>query len=158
MEFSRPEYWAFPFARGSSQPKDQTQISCITGRFFTSWAIGKPKNAGVRCPRILELVAYPFSSKSSQNSNQTGVSCTAGRFFTNWAIREVKCRVIWPHKAKGQSNQRSCCIIYLTYISLKPVCFQQLCTLDLSHALSSSKDENIRCSINILYKCMTISL
>ena len=26
----------FPFSRGSSQPKDQTQVSCIVGRFFTS--------------------------------------------------------------------------------------------------------------------------
>ena len=27
---------AIPFSRGSSQPKDQTQVSCIAGRFFTS--------------------------------------------------------------------------------------------------------------------------
>ena len=27
---------AFPFSRGSSQPRDQTQVSCIAGRFFTS--------------------------------------------------------------------------------------------------------------------------
>ena len=26
------------FFRGSSQPRDQTQVSCITGGFFTSWA------------------------------------------------------------------------------------------------------------------------
>ena len=30
------EWVAFPFFRGSSQPRDQTRISCITGRFFTS--------------------------------------------------------------------------------------------------------------------------
>ena len=29
---------AFPFSRGSSQPRDQTQVSPIAGRFFTSWA------------------------------------------------------------------------------------------------------------------------
>ena len=29
---------AFPFSRGSSQPKDQTQVSHIVGEFFTSWA------------------------------------------------------------------------------------------------------------------------
>ena len=29
---------AFPFSRGSSQPRDQTQISHIAGRFLTSWA------------------------------------------------------------------------------------------------------------------------
>ena len=36
------EWVAFPFSRGSSQPRDQTQVSHIAGRFFTSWAIGKP--------------------------------------------------------------------------------------------------------------------
>ena len=30
------EWVAFPFSRGSSQPMDQTQVSCIAGRFFTS--------------------------------------------------------------------------------------------------------------------------
>ena len=29
---------AFPFSSGSSQPRDQTQVSHIAGRFFTSWA------------------------------------------------------------------------------------------------------------------------
>ena len=30
------EWVAFPFSRGSSQPRDRTQISCIAGGFFTS--------------------------------------------------------------------------------------------------------------------------
>ena len=32
------EWVAFPFSKGSSQPRDPTQVSRITGRFFTSWA------------------------------------------------------------------------------------------------------------------------
>ena len=31
------EWVAFSFSRGSSQPRDRTQVSCITGGFFTSW-------------------------------------------------------------------------------------------------------------------------
>ena len=31
------EWVAVPFTRGSSQPRDWTQVSCITGGFFTSW-------------------------------------------------------------------------------------------------------------------------
>ena len=31
------EWVAFPFSRGSSQPKNQIRVSCITGGFFTSW-------------------------------------------------------------------------------------------------------------------------
>ena len=32
------EWVAIPFSRGSSWPKDQTQVSCIAGGFFTVWA------------------------------------------------------------------------------------------------------------------------
>ena len=32
------EWVAFPFSRVSSQPRNPTGISCITGGFFTSWA------------------------------------------------------------------------------------------------------------------------
>ena len=32
---------AFPFSRETSQPRDQTQVSCIAGGFFTSWATRK---------------------------------------------------------------------------------------------------------------------
>ena len=30
------EWVAIPFAKGSSQPRDRTQVSCIAGVFFTS--------------------------------------------------------------------------------------------------------------------------
>ena len=32
------EWVALPFSRGIFQPRDQTQVSHIAGRFFTSWA------------------------------------------------------------------------------------------------------------------------
>ena len=33
-------HWiAYPFSRGYSQPRNQTRVSCIAGRFFTNWAI-----------------------------------------------------------------------------------------------------------------------
>ena len=34
-----PDWVAFPFSQGSSQPRDWTQVSHITGGFFTNWAI-----------------------------------------------------------------------------------------------------------------------
>ena len=39
------EWIAIPFSKGSSRPRDWTQISCITGRFFT-WATGKIQGGG----------------------------------------------------------------------------------------------------------------
>ena len=35
------ELVAIPFSRGSSWPKDRTQVSCIAARFFTIWATGR---------------------------------------------------------------------------------------------------------------------
>ena len=31
------EWVDYPFSRGSSQPRDRTQVSCTAGSFFTSW-------------------------------------------------------------------------------------------------------------------------
>ena len=43
MGFSRQEYWvAMPSSRGSSWPRDRTQVSRIAGRFFTAEPPGKP--------------------------------------------------------------------------------------------------------------------
>ena len=32
------QWVTIPFSRGSSRPRDGTQVSCIAGRFFTVWA------------------------------------------------------------------------------------------------------------------------
>ena len=37
------EWVAFPFSRGSSQPRNRTQVSCIAGRFFTRWITREAK-------------------------------------------------------------------------------------------------------------------
>ena len=47
------EWVAFPFSRGSSQPRDWTQVSCIAGRFFTSWATWE-----ALLPLIIKLIGY----------------------------------------------------------------------------------------------------
>ena len=38
------EWVAIPFSKGSFQPRNQTQVSCIVGRFFTIWAIREALN------------------------------------------------------------------------------------------------------------------
>ena len=56
------EWVAFPFSRGSSQPRNQTQVSHIAGEFFTSWTTGKHKNTGVG---ILSLHQWIFPTQES---------------------------------------------------------------------------------------------
>ena len=38
LQARRLEWVAFPFSRGSSQPRDRSQVSHIAGGFFISWA------------------------------------------------------------------------------------------------------------------------
>ena len=38
------EWVAMPFSRGSSQPRDQTQVSYIAGRVFNIWATREALN------------------------------------------------------------------------------------------------------------------
>ena len=71
------EWVAFPFSRGSPQPRDWTQVSYRTGKFFTSWATKE-------APKYWSGWKGIFLTQET-----TGVSCIADRFFTNWAIREA---------------------------------------------------------------------
>ena len=55
---------AISFSRGSSQPRDQTQVSCTEGRFFTNWA-GKPslEQNGIEIQGIviMSISMFPYT-------------------------------------------------------------------------------------------------
>ena len=80
---------AIPFSWGSSKSRDQTQVACIAGGFFTRWATRevaqlppilcdamdcKPPGSvlGILQARILEWVAISFSKRSSQPGFEPG--------------------------------------------------------------------------------------
>ena len=63
------EWVAVPFSRGSSQPRDQTQVSHIAVRFLTSWPPRKPKNTGVGSLSLLQWIFL------TQESNQGLLLC-----------------------------------------------------------------------------------
>ena len=65
------EWVAYPFSRESSQPRNQTGVSCIAGRFFTNWANGL-KN------RVL-----------NQHSRNWGPSKFLKRTSVFWAVSEL---------------------------------------------------------------------
>ena len=43
------EWVGMPSSRASSQPRDQTQVSCIAGRFVTAETPGKPSRILASC-------------------------------------------------------------------------------------------------------------
>ena len=72
MEFSRLGYWSgqpLPSPGRSSQPRDQTQVSCIAGGFFTTEPPGKPLSKDrmflSTTPPTPKLLCAPLQSISS---------------------------------------------------------------------------------------------
>ena len=63
------EWVAFPFSRGSSQPRDRTQVSHIAGGFLPAEPQGKPKNTGVGSLSLLQQI-FPI-----QESNRGLLRC-----------------------------------------------------------------------------------
>ena len=105
------EWVAISFSRGSSQPRDPTQVSLIAGRCFNLWATREAQSEVAQlCPslwdpmdcslpdfsvhgifqaRVPEWIAISFSRWSSQPRDRTQVSHIAGRCFTLWATSKM---------------------------------------------------------------------
>ena len=56
------EWVAIPFSRGSSQPRDRTQVSHIAGSFFTIWATREAPDVLKASPN--EMIWWPSSPKA----------------------------------------------------------------------------------------------
>ena len=78
LQASILEWVAFPFFRWSSQPRDQTQVSCLAGGFFTNWAIRRifptqGSNPGLLpCRQILYHLSYQGSLLNRRLRKQKG--------------------------------------------------------------------------------------
>ena len=84
------EWVVFPSSRGSSQPRDQTRVSCITGGFFPSWArreaqeywSGQPfpppgdlPDPGIEPGSRLQADPFPVEPEGKQRVLKTLVFC-----------------------------------------------------------------------------------
>ena len=108
------EWVAFPFCRGSSQPRDRTQVSHIAGRFFTNWATRSVKFSLIvememggcwslatdlelqaSIVAVLSLVA-PWHAgsfqtrKTPRHRDQTCVPCIGRQILNLWTTRKVQ--------------------------------------------------------------------
>ena len=83
------EWVAILFSRGSSRPRDWTQVSCIAGRFFTIRAMSE-------APKQPWALAKFFCS---EQSIKTGVpeQLTCSEFYQQLHRPSAKCSIITPH-------------------------------------------------------------
>ena len=95
---------AYLSSRGSSQPRDQTQVSCITGRFFTVWATREAQEywSGQPIPSSRELpdpgmeLGSPALQVDSLPAESPGKPTVT---YTAFKLRDKKLRTMKTQKA-----------------------------------------------------------
>ena len=71
------EWVAYPFSSGSSQPRNQTRVSCIAGRFFINWTTREAPSVKNPPADIGDKSSIPGSGISPRvgNGNPLQYSC-----------------------------------------------------------------------------------
>ena len=92
QESPRIRGWvAYPFFRGSSQPRNWTGVSCIAGRFFTSWAIREALSI-----KWASQVVVVFKESTCQcRRHQRSLAATVHEVAKSWT-----CLSDWAHLYK----------------------------------------------------------
>ena len=123
------EWIVISFSRGSSQPKDQTRVFCIGGRFFTLWATRF--RFDTVCSSRLEKAMAPHSSILAwkipwteepgrlqsmgslrvQNDWATSLSVFT---FIHWRRKWQPTSVFLPGESQGQRSLLGCRLWGLT--------------------------------------------
>ena len=81
------EWVAIPFSRGSSQLRNQTQVSRIAGQFFTSWATSRAKGLHIHDP----LSPKPLSFRLPHNIAEFPVLYSRSLLIIHFDIAGCTC-------------------------------------------------------------------
>ena len=65
------EWAAYPSSRGSSQPRNWTGVSCIAGRFFTSWSTRKARMCNTAKKKRYKWNLFTTQKQTQRSQNQT---------------------------------------------------------------------------------------
>ena len=109
------EWVAMPSSRGSSQPSDRTQGSCIAGRFFTIWATREAPRAN------LSLV---------ENYSSEVPSCQVAVWKPTFylSVQFLSISVSWLPFSETKSKHNSChSVLVVLHSNFCPFGYRQKC-------------------------------
>ena len=100
------EWVAIPFFRGSSRPRDQTQVFCITDRFFAIWATREAlqkilqKNVyfNIQYPRDSSLFVLDLPYLDQEDTLEKGMATYSSLLV---------CRIPWREEPGGLQSMGS---------------------------------------------------
>ena len=102
------EWVAISLSRGFSQPRDQTQVSCTAGRFFTDWATRAAHISIYICPN-------PQNINHRENPNVSGLWTLGGDVSVGSLI--LTCTTVvqevnsWGKLCEGRRYTRTFCLL-----------------------------------------------
>ena len=96
------EWVAFPFSRGSSQPRGWTQVSHITGGFFISWTTREAQNSHAKSLQLCPTLCGPTDG-SPPGSPVPGVLQAR---TLEWVAISFSSAWKWKVKVKSLSHVR----------------------------------------------------
>ena len=94
------EWVAMPFSRGSSRPRDLTQVSCTAGGFFTVWATREAHIYTHGCVCVCVCVCvYTQWNITQPNKEWNNAICSSmdepRDYHHKWS--QTKANIIWYH-------------------------------------------------------------
>ena len=104
------EWVAFPFSRGSSQPRDWTQVSLIAGRFFTNWTIREAHMLWGMCP--IQCISQDI------HWNIIHIQCCTHSGDYLWPLACIYLGHLCPCQPKAKLFPSLCQFLSLVYSSL----------------------------------------
>ena len=107
------EWVAFPFSRGSSQPRNWTGVSGIAGGFFTNWEMPKVSwKARQRWPRTTRCIGEMdnwFFSRLAHGSHHVGCSRSIDELALDMMMRKPQGRFCRSDDAWARSFSLTRC-------------------------------------------------
>ena len=78
------EWVAISFSRGSSRPRDWTQVYCIGGRRFTVWATWEVPTLNIQIGKSTEMKRRAVLGKGWRMKERQGSASWVQGFFRGW--------------------------------------------------------------------------
>ena len=111
LQATRLEWVVIPFSRGSSQPMDQTHISCISGRSFTIWATRDTLIVNKKNPKCIPWVWVQnqpydlglFPRETIQHHSNPSLC------LNHWCQRSLSWLVLWRLTPLSRTNTKKRC-------------------------------------------------
>ena len=104
------EWVAMPSSRGSSQPRDWTQVFCITGGFFANWAIREGilwKKCTNECMTNITTWTHILYTEEARSKGKNLLLCFLSQYWSDTLYEEITlnhsrcssniiCRILHP--------------------------------------------------------------